>query len=113
MPSAEFNIPNTKDCTHGGHPEALTRCLSPLKYSGSLDSYEQSDLTPVIGREFHGLQVTELLEAEDRVIRDLAVTSKSYNMQNNRKIEEMLTLSVQSPNVASSSFVIKTLHLSR
>jgi hypothetical protein len=59
----------------GGHASARSRLLEPLSYSGLLDKYEQQDLTPVIGREFHGLQVTDLLNGGAEVIRDLAVTS--------------------------------------
>lgn len=55
--------------------EALTRLTKPLEYGGLLDSYKNSDLTPVIGREYHGLQIVDLLKAEngDALIRDLAV----------------------------------------
>lgn len=42
--------------------------------AGSLDKYKHQDLTPVIGREFEGLQVTELLTADEQLIKDLAVT---------------------------------------
>ena len=42
--------------------------------SGSLDKYKHQDLTPVIGREFEDLQVTELLSADEKLIKDLAVT---------------------------------------
>lgn len=61
----------------GGNARAHTRCTKPLVYSGSLDSYNHEDVTPVIGREFQGLQVVELLAAHnsDQLIRDLAVTS--------------------------------------
>ncbi|KAK3327991.1 alpha-ketoglutarate-dependent taurine dioxygenase [Cercophora scortea] len=45
-----------------------------ISYSGSLDAFVQNDPTPVIGREYEGVQVVDLLEADDRVIRDLAVT---------------------------------------
>lgn len=62
----------------GGHPDALSTHLEPLQYSGSLDKFTRSDSTPVIGTEFEGLQVTELLESDDQVIRDLAWTS-TYN----------------------------------
>ncbi|KAL8403498.1 hypothetical protein RB594_008670 [Gaeumannomyces avenae] len=58
----------------GGNAEARTRNVKPLLYSGSLDGYKQSDLTPVIGREYEGLQVVDLLKGDDQVIRDLAVT---------------------------------------
>ncbi|KAI2468787.1 taurine catabolism dioxygenase [Annulohypoxylon bovei var. microspora] len=44
----------------------------PLKYSGSLDSYDQFDHTKVIGREFPKLQLSEILH-DDTKIRDLAI----------------------------------------
>lgn len=55
---------------------ANTRLTKPLAYSGSLDSFLQSDLTPVIGREYERLQVADLLASKnsDTLIRDLAVT---------------------------------------
>lgn len=59
----------------GGHENARPRLLKPLSYSGSLDGFKQQDLTPVIGREFEGLQVTDLLKWGDDMIRDLAITS--------------------------------------
>ncbi|KAL2820556.1 hypothetical protein BDW59DRAFT_174472 [Aspergillus cavernicola] len=45
----------------------------PLKYSGSLDEYKSFDVTPVIGREFSDLQLTDILNDEAK-IRDLAIT---------------------------------------
>jgi alpha-ketoglutarate-dependent taurine dioxygenase len=55
---------------------AHTRLDKPLSYSGLLDSYNHSDLTTVIGTEYEGLQVVDLLSAKnsDALIRDLAVT---------------------------------------
>ena len=44
---------------------ARTKLDKPLEYTGSLDSYSQSDLTPVIGTEFEGLQVVDLLSAKN------------------------------------------------
>ncbi|KAH7139540.1 hypothetical protein B0J11DRAFT_46516 [Dendryphion nanum] len=58
----------------GGNENARPRILQPLSYTGSLDGFKQQDITPVIGREFEGLQVTELLKWGDDMIRDLAVT---------------------------------------
>lgn len=58
----------------GGHPQSRSRLAEPLTYSGSLDSFDQADVTPVIGREYHGLQIRDLLQREDRMIHDLAVT---------------------------------------
>ncbi len=60
----------------GGHATARTRLAQPLQYSGSLDRYTSNDLTPVIGREFLDLQIVDLLNSQDDMIRDLAVTSK-------------------------------------
>ncbi|KAL1850944.1 hypothetical protein Plec18170_006781 [Paecilomyces lecythidis] len=60
----------------GGHELARPRLSQPLQYSGSLDSYSYSDLTPVIGREYQDLQITDLLGSKDsdQLFRDLAVT---------------------------------------
>ncbi|KAI0378110.1 taurine catabolism dioxygenase [Hypomontagnella monticulosa] len=49
-----------------------SRLDGPLKYSGSLDSYNQFDVTKVIGREFTNLQLSEILH-DDTKIRDLAI----------------------------------------
>jgi hypothetical protein len=61
--------------------EARSRLAKPLEYSGLLDSYQNSDLTPVIGREYYGLQVADLLAAKngDALIRDIAVTGQLIN----------------------------------
>lgn len=47
----------------------------PLKYSGSLDQYKSLDTTPVIGREFSDVQLTDILN-DDQQIRDLAITGE-------------------------------------
>ncbi|KAK0703884.1 alpha-ketoglutarate-dependent taurine dioxygenase [Lasiosphaeria miniovina] len=69
MPSAAPRAPKV----FGGNELARPR-VSNLAYSGSLERFKHSDLTPVIGREFEGLQVAELLSAPDDTIADLAVT---------------------------------------
>lgn len=58
----------------GGYETARPRLLRPLTYTGTLDSFQHQDITPVIGREYEGLQVTDLLKWGDDMIRDLAVT---------------------------------------
>ncbi|TDZ13146.1 putative alpha-ketoglutarate-dependent sulfonate dioxygenase [Colletotrichum spinosum] len=73
MPSAVSNATAETNIV-GGDPVARPRLSKPLVYSGSLDKYKNSDLTPVIGREFEGLQVADLLKADDQLIKDLAVT---------------------------------------
>lgn len=80
MPSAEYNEPDSR----GGDSIARSRCLQPLKNSGSLDIYNHNDLTPVIGREFEGVQAIDLLKGDEQLIKDLAVTSTSKSKQ--RKI---------------------------
>lgn len=74
--SSAFNTETDTTALVGGHEQARPRILQPLQYSGSLDTYSKQDLTPAIGREYNGLQVADLLKAEDshRLIRDLAVT---------------------------------------
>jgi hypothetical protein len=59
----------------GGHDSAKSQLSEPLVYFGSLDNFKQQDLTPMVGREFEGLQVTDLLQWGDEMIRDLAITS--------------------------------------
>ncbi|ROV90096.1 hypothetical protein VMCG_09771 [Cytospora schulzeri] len=58
----------------GGNAQARPRLLKSLKYTGTLDSFKNQDLTPVIGREYEGLQVRDLLRWGDELIRDLAAT---------------------------------------
>jgi hypothetical protein len=77
MPSAEtISTSTVEPKILGGNPAAKTRCLEPLVYSGLLERFTHADITPVIGREYEGLQVTELLSADDAVIKDLASISK-------------------------------------
>lgn len=72
----EHNPNNTAPAPNivGSHPESQSRLAGPLVYSGSLDKFKQADVTPVIGREFTDLQIRELLQADNQVIQDLAVT---------------------------------------
>ncbi|KAF9883384.1 hypothetical protein FE257_003551, partial [Aspergillus nanangensis] len=70
-------VPNTSSHTlRGGHEDARPRITQPLQYSGTLDGYKHNDLTPVIGREYYGVQVAEVLQSAqcDKIITDLAVT---------------------------------------
>ena len=74
MPSAIYD--EQPSSVFGGNVLAKTRCENPLRYGGSLDGWSHIDLTPVIGREFEGLQVAHILSAQNRdeLIKDLAVT---------------------------------------
>ena len=76
MPSA---LPSSSPSSiRGGNEKARPRATEPFEYSGSLDSYEQNDSTPTIGREIPGLQIKKLLGSPnaDTLIRDLAITGK-------------------------------------
>jgi hypothetical protein len=82
MPSLKRNhVEDDRDQTErgivGGHATARSRLLEPLSCSGLLNKFQQQDLTPIIGREFEGLQVTDLLNGSDESIRDLAIISTS------------------------------------
>lgn len=50
----------------------------PLKLSGALDKFESFDVTPIIGREYVGVNLAEWIHApnSDDLLRDLAITSK-------------------------------------
>jgi len=54
----------------------------PLVPTGALDKYEHVDLTPVIGREYPNVQLTDLLKAEnaDELIRELAIIVSQRNV---------------------------------
>lgn len=79
MPSAEtISTSTVGPKIVGGNPAAKTRCLEPLVYSGLLERFNHADITPVIGREYEGLQVTELLSEDDAMIKDLACISKHF-----------------------------------
>lgn len=52
-----------------------TPIKEPLKYSGSLDAYKNFDVTPIIGREFPDVQLTDILN-DDAKLRDLAITGE-------------------------------------
>lgn len=49
-----------------------------MKPTGALDKYEFVDVTPVIGREYPNVQLTDLLNAEnaDELVRELAITGE-------------------------------------
>jgi hypothetical protein len=73
-PVAPSAIDEIKASVHKATSSGLIR--EPLKYSGSLDEYNSFDVTPVIGKEFTDLQLTDILNDEQK-IRDLAITGKS------------------------------------
>jgi hypothetical protein len=60
-------------------PSVETQHKEPLKLSGALDHFESFDVTPIIGREFVGVNLAKWLRApnSDQLIRDLAITSTS------------------------------------
>jgi len=75
MPSVINETNGSSPTILGGHAKSQTRCHKPMVNSGSLNKFSQRDLTPIIGREFEGLQVRDLLKADGQLIKDLAITS--------------------------------------
>jgi len=60
-------------------PQRLDGHKEPLKLSSVLDQFKHFDVTPVIGREFVGIDLVRWLRApnSDQLLRDLAITSTS------------------------------------
>lgn len=70
----EVPAPN-KEATKQHYP-------APLKLSGALNHFKHEDTTPIIGREFIGVNIVDdLLNAEnaDELLRDVAITSMWYS----------------------------------
>lgn len=59
---------------------------APLKLAGVLDQYEQFDPTPIIGTEFPKAKLADWMRASnsDELLRDLAITSRSFNVTSKR-----------------------------
>ncbi|KAA8564890.1 hypothetical protein EYC84_010660 [Monilinia fructicola] len=57
-------------------PVAQGQHREPLKLSGALDKFESFDVTPIIGREYVGVNLADWLKApnSDELLRDLAIT---------------------------------------
>jgi hypothetical protein len=70
--SETFTVPVVKQIKAA----SSSRLDGPLKYTGSLDQYKSLEITPVIGREYPTLQLSEIL-TDDAKIRDLAILGKS------------------------------------
>ncbi|KAL2006250.1 hypothetical protein VTN00DRAFT_9904 [Thermoascus crustaceus] len=47
---------------------------APMKVSGALDGYQFEEVTPLLGREYPDLQLSEIVK-DDAKIRDLAITA--------------------------------------
>jgi hypothetical protein len=73
MPSATNSTSN--GTSNNGIPTSCPSCPTPLKYSGSLDHFPYFETTPIIGREYPTVKVTDILEApnSEEMIRDFAI----------------------------------------
>ena len=113
MPSAEYTESNGDSSTiRGGNPKSRPQCLKPLVNSGSLDQYNHQDLTPVIGREFEGLQVTDLLKGDALLIKDLAITISERGViflrdqdVNPRQMKELMEKITEAAGCVCSAFL--------
>jgi hypothetical protein len=85
----------------GALPERYEAHKEPLKLSGVLDQFSSFDITPVIGREYIGVDLAKWLRApnSDELLRDLAITSQCPRPP----FILLETNTNQSPSVASSS----------
>ncbi|KAL4862788.1 hypothetical protein BDV12DRAFT_202730 [Aspergillus spectabilis] len=45
----------------------------PLKTSGALDSFKYVECSPALGREYHGLQLSSIID-DEAIVKDLAIT---------------------------------------
>ena len=64
--------------------EAQSYPRKPLGLAGVLDKFQSEDTTPVIGREFTGVNIVDdLLNADDAdaLLRDLAITSMPHSSE--------------------------------
>ncbi|KAK7935038.1 hypothetical protein PG985_000533 [Apiospora marii] len=77
-PSALSNLPIPSLHSKGETaPESATQYPKPLQLSGALDKFAYEETTPVIGREYLGVNIVDdLLSATnaDELLRDLAIT---------------------------------------
>src|SRR4051812_10478439 len=73
---------STPAAQHDVLPQRLEDHKEPLKLSGVLDQFTSFDVTPVIGREYVGVDLAKWLRApnSDELLRDLAITSMSFSI---------------------------------
>ncbi|KAH9924095.1 hypothetical protein B0H21DRAFT_765049 [Amylocystis lapponica] len=77
----------TSTRTDTGHPEkpltlSVRASTLPLQPTGALDKFEFIESTPVIGREYKNVQLSDLLKADnsDELIRELAIIISQRNV---------------------------------
>ncbi|KAI5119248.1 hypothetical protein M0805_008799 [Coniferiporia weirii] len=76
LTKTQLTFPETERVTQQIASLQLTGSPVPLKLGSSLDSFEKTNATPLIGTEFaRGVQLSELLKAPnaDEIIKDLAI----------------------------------------
>ncbi|KAI1416224.1 TauD-domain-containing protein [Hypoxylon sp. FL1857] len=75
-PKADSNLAVSSTDLEDELPKLETNHKEPLKLSGALDQFQQFDVTPIIGREFVGVDLAKWLRApnSDELLRDLAIT---------------------------------------
>ena len=81
-PTEELEVKPTEESQIKPVDHLETNHKEPLELSGALDIFQSFDVTPVIGREFVGVDLAAWLTApnSDELIRDLAITSKSLTL---------------------------------
>ena len=68
----------TSESTAAADDLARSRLTKPLEYSGLLDDYAYTEMTPVVGRLYHEVQIKDILRAPNsrQLLQDMAYTSK-------------------------------------
>ncbi len=77
-PEQENPAPAVQEASVATQALLETQHREPLILSGALDHFESFDVTPVIGREFVGVNLAKWIRApnSNELLRDLAITSK-------------------------------------
>lgn len=78
-PAVKEDAPSAKEEAPAVQAPSKWQPKEPLKLSGALNHFQSFDVTPVIGREFVGVNLAKWLRApnSDELLRDLAITSTS------------------------------------
>lgn len=78
LSKTQLTLPETEEVEKKIASLRLTGSVAPLKLGKSLDAFEKTDATPLIGTEFaRGVQLSQWVKAQnaDDLIKDLAVLS--------------------------------------
>ncbi|KZT41420.1 taurine catabolism dioxygenase TauD, TfdA family protein [Sistotremastrum suecicum HHB10207 ss-3] len=99
---------------------AKSNLKAPLIYGGSLDGFDSFEVTPLIGREYINVQLSDLLYSEDaeKLVRDLAIIisqrgvvffrNQNIDIEDQKRLTQQLGLLSGKP--ATSGLHVHPLH---